>query len=373
MTPTAARAAPYAAAVLAVVAVTAVLAPVHESVSHTTVALALLVAVLFVAAWRGLGPALAAAVAGVTCFNFFFLPPLYTWAVEDSENWVALFAFLVTAVVAGQLSARARRRAEEAEGARREVERLYNELRDAFDRASRAEAARQAEELKSTLLDAVTHDLRTPLTSIKASVSILREPGSGVDDATRSELLEVIDEETDRLDRSVGSIVEIARVEAGDIGNRRQWTSIDEIVDEAVGRARRAARGQAVEVDVAPDLPAAHVDGRAVAEALYTLVENAAKYSPPDSTIRVRAREADGAIRVEVEDEGPGVALELRERVFEKFFRGAPRPGAPAPSGTGMGLAIARGIVEAHGGKIWIEDGAGGRGVRFVFTVPIGE
>lgn len=361
------RVAPYMVAVLAVGAVTAILAPFHDRITHTAVALALLLVVLFVATWRGLGPALAASVAGVLSFNYFFLPPLYTLDVADPENWVALAAFLVTAVVAGQLSARAKRRAEEAE-------RLYAELQDAFERASRAEALRQAEQMKSTLLDAVTHDLRTPLTSIKASVTILLEPGTSVDDATRVELLEVIDEETDRLDRSVGSIVEIARIEAGEMGLRRQWTPVDDILAEAAARARRTARGHTVEVEAAIDLPVVCVDGRAVAEAVYALVENATKYAPEASAVRVRARDGGGdTVRIEVEDEGPGVAPELRGRVFEKFFRGAPRPGEPAPSGTGMGLAIARGIVEAHGGRIWVEDGAGGRGARFVFTVPTGD
>jgi two-component system sensor histidine kinase KdpD len=361
------RVAPYAVAVLAVGTVTALLAPFHDRISHTAVALALLLVVLFVATWRGLGPALAASVAGVLSFNYFFIEPLYTLDVAEPENWAALAAFLVTAVVAGQLSARARRRAEEAE-------RLYAELQDAFERASRAEALRQAEQMKSTLIDAVTHDLRTPLTSIKASVTILLEPGTSVDDATRSELLEVIDEETDRLDRSVGSIVDIARIEAGEMGVRRQWTPVDDILSEAAARARRAARDHTVEVHAEADLPVVRVDGRAVAEAVYVLVENATKYAPAGSAIHIRARDGGGGtIRVEVEDEGPGVAADMRERVFEKFFRGAPRPGGPSPSGTGRGLAIARGIVEAHGGRIWVEDGAGGRGARFVFTVPIGD
>ncbi len=360
---------PYTIAIAVVGAVAAALAPFHERLSLTTVALALLLVVLFVAAWRGMGPALAAALAGGFCFNLLFLPPLYTLSISNPQNWVALGAFLVVAVTAGQLSARARRRAEEAERGRVEIERLYTELRDAFERASRAEALRQAEQMKSTLLDAVTHDLRTPLTSIKASVTTLLEDDAGLDSGTQHELLEVIDEEADRLNRSVGSLVEIARIEAGQMELRRQWTSVDEIVTEAISRAARAARGRRIEVDTGAELPVVRADGRAVAEALYTIVENAARYSPEGTQIHVSARETgDGEVRFEVEDEGPGIAPELRERVFEKFFRGG-----AAPSGTGMGLAIARGIVEAHGGRIWIEDGRDGRGARVAFTIPIGE
>jgi two-component system sensor histidine kinase KdpD len=368
------RAAPYAVAVLGVAAVTALLAPINDRVSSTTVALALLLVVLFVAAWRGMGPALAASAAGMLAFNFFFLPPLRTFTVADPQNWVALAAFLVTAVTAGQLSVRARRRAEEAERGRLEIERLYTELRDAFDRASRAEALRQAEQLKVTLLDAVTHDLRTPLTSIKASVTTLLEDDAPLEDDARRELLEVIDEETDRLNRAIGGLVEIARIEAGAVEFRRRWTAVEEILDEVGARAARIARDRPVDVTPPGELPAIRVDGRAVAEALYLLVENAAKYAPRGTPVRVSAHDTGaGEIRFEVDDEGPGVPPELRDRVFEKFFRGPAAAGAPAASGTGMGLAIARGIVEAHGGRIWIEAGPGGRGARVAFTVPVGE
>ena len=163
-----ARQAGYVVAVAGIGAVTFALRLVGESINSTTVALAMLLVVLFVAARWGARPAIVGAVLGVLCFNFFFLRPLHTLTVADPDNWVALIAFLVTAVTAGQLSARVNRRAEEAEAGRREIERLYDELRSAFERASHAEALRESERLKSALLDAVTHDLRTPLTSIKA-------------------------------------------------------------------------------------------------------------------------------------------------------------------------------------------------------------
>ena len=155
-------------------------------VNATTVALALLLVVLLVATWYGARPAVAASLLGVLCFNHYFLPPFGTLAIAAPDNWIALIAFLVTAITVGQLSARAERRAEEADAGRREIERLYEELRSAFERASHAEALKQSEKLKSALLDAVTHDIRTPLTSIKASVSTLLEELRGTRRSVRS-------------------------------------------------------------------------------------------------------------------------------------------------------------------------------------------
>jgi two-component system sensor histidine kinase KdpD len=138
---------------LGIAVVTAVLAPFHERLSSTTVALALLLIVLFAATGWGSRPALLAALLGVVCFNYFFLQPVYTFTIDDPQNWVALVAFLITAIVAGELSARAKRRAEEAEAGRREIERLYNEYKVAAERARQAEVFEQSERLKSALLD----------------------------------------------------------------------------------------------------------------------------------------------------------------------------------------------------------------------------
>src|SRR6185369_7007924 len=352
------RASGYLAAVLAVSLATAALRLFREHINPTTVALALLLVVLFVATRFGSRPAVLASMAGVVYFNFFFLPPVGTLTIADPENWIALAAFLITAVTAGELSARARRRTEESEAGRREIERLYSELRDAFERASEAEALRRSERLKSALLDAVTHDIRTPLTSIKASVTTLlnelranRTDHAVLDAEGRREMLEVIDEEADRLNRFVEGLVELARLEAGEFELRRRWGTVDEIVMTALERAKPLTRRHRVEVWIDKEMPAVRVDAKAVAEVVFALVDNAAKYSPAGSRIKVRARQIDEMMRLTVEDQGPGVAPNLRERVFDKFFR-AMRDGSAGaqPAGTGMGLAIARGIVEAHGG-----------------------
>ena len=375
----------YFVALSGTLAVTGALKLFGNHINSTTVALALLLFVLFVAAVWGSRPAILASLIGVVCLNFFFLPPVGTFNINAPDNWVALFAFLVTAMTAGQLSARARRRALEADDARREVERLYKELQESFERSSYAQALKQSERLKSALLDAVTHDLRTPLTSIKASVTTLldelqtktdTEEALMLGDEGRQEMLEVIDEEADRLNRFIEGLVELARIEAGEMRLRRRWGAIDEIIAAALERAAPLTRKHRIEVWLEDELPIVRVDARAVSEVIYTLVDNARKYSPVGTSIRLAAKHLDEqTIQLSVEDEGSGVPMELRERVFDKFFR-AMRDGDSGknqPSGTGIGLSIAQGIVEAHGGHIRIEDGAGGRGARVVFTLPIGD
>src|ERR1700730_12291682 len=381
MRPALHRAGGYFAAVLAIGAATFALELFRSHLNPTTVARALLLAILFVATRFGSRPAVLSSIAAVFCFNFFFLPPVGKLTIADPDNWIALAVFLITAVTTGELSARARRRAEEAEAGRREIERLYTELRDAFERASEAEALRRSERVKSARLDAVTHDIRTPLTSIKASVTTLldeslaskREEGL-LDAEGRREMLEVIDEEADRLNRFVESLVALARIEAGQLELRRRWGTIDEIVTAALDRAEPLTRRHKIGVSIEKDLPVVRVDAKAVAEVVFTLVDNATKYSPAATTIKVNANQFDDAtLRLTVEDEGPGIPAELRERVFDKFFRAMhANPGTARP-GMGMGLAIARGIVEAHGGRIWIETANATGGTRVALTLPLGD
>ena len=375
----------YAVGAASVAAVTVVLRALGTHVNPTTVSLALLLVVLFVATRWGSTPASTTAVLAMFCFNFFFLPPLGSLTIAAADNWIALSAFLITAITAGQLSVRAKRRAEEAEAGRKEIERLYAELRDAFERASHAEALRQSEKLKSALLDAVTHDLRTPLASIKASITTLldevkarneSERVVALDAESRVEMMEVIDEESDRLNRFIGGLIDLARIEAGEFQLRRKWGTVEEIISAALARAESLTRLRNLRVDIEPELPVVRVDERAVSEVVYTLVDNAAKYSPANTDISISAQRAgDGMIMMAVEDNGPGIPVELRARVFDKFFR-AIRDGdvtGHQPSGNGMGLAIAKGIIEAHQGKIWVESKTNGHGARVVFTVPIGD
>ena len=375
----------YALSMLGMAAMVALLLALRGRLNQSTIALALLLIILFTATWRGSRPALVNAVFGAVCFNFFFLPPYGTLTIADPQNWAALSAFAITAVTAGWLSAYAKRRAEEAESRQAEIERLYEELQASFQLASRAEALRQSERLKSALLDAVTHDIRTPLTSIKASVTTLLDEQEGstyeglpltLDAETRREMLEVINEESDRLNRFVEGLIELARIEAGEMQLRRRWSSVEEIVTTALARAAPLTRQHQIHIDSEKDLPVIRVDSRAVSEVIYTLIDNAAKYAPGGTLIRISAQRADDVtLLFAVEDEGPGIPPPLRERVFDKFFRAISDgdTGGQRPAGTGMGLAIAKGIVEAHDGRIRVADATQGRGARFEFTLPIGD
>jgi len=202
------------------------------------------------------------------------------------------------------------------------------------------------------------------------------EPPVKLDAESRVEMMEVIDEESDRLNRFISGLIELARIEAGELQLRRSWGAVDEIISAALLRAESITRDHRVELEVEQELPGVRVDERAVSEVVYTLIENAAKYSPKGSAIRVTARRAgDELIEMGIEDEGPGIPIDLRDRVFDKFFR-ATRDGdvrSRQPTGTGMGLAIAKGLVEAHEGRIWIESGRNGKGTRVLFTLPTGD
>lgn len=371
----------YLLAVLSVGASTGLLIPLRGRINSTTIGFAFLLVVLFTAIFRGSKPALLAAVLGVLSYNFFFLPPFHTFTIADPQNWIALTAFFVTALAVGQLSARAKERAIQAEAGRIRIKHLYEELQQAFDRASETEALKRSERLKSALLDAVTHDIRTPLTSIKASATLLledREAKEQIEKLSPDEqeaMLRVITHGTDRLDRFIEGIVDLARIEAGEINLHRNWGAVDDIIDAALARADPLTGRHRINISIQEELPVVRVDARAVTEVIYILIDNASKYSPTDSQITIEARRvADDVVEIAVEDEGSGIPPDLRERVFERFYRGG-RNGAASEraGGIGIGLAIAKGIVEAHGGKIWIADGKSTRGTRVVFTVPVGD
>ncbi len=366
----------YVVAVVSVFLVIALLLPFRSHLNSTAVSLALLLVVLFVATIFGSRPAFLASVLGVLCFNFFFLPPIYTFTIADPQNWVAFTAFLITALTAGQLSSYARRRAEESEQRRKEIERLYCELQTAFEQASQTEALRRSEKLKSSLLDAVTHDLRTPLTSIKASVTTLIDDQKEkiLDDGGREEFLEIINEETDRLNEFIEGMVGIAKIQANALHLRKSWSAIEEIINNAINRARIRLDSYNILIELERDLPLVCVDANSVSEVIFTLLDNAAKYSAKASNIRITARRSENeTIEVAVEDEGRGIADDMREKVFDKFFRAGENDIHTTGSGLGLGLSIARGIIESQGGKILIEDGRDGFVTRVAFQIPIGD
>ena len=336
----------------------------------------LLVTVVIIARFRGTGPALLAAALSAAGLSYYFLPP-FGFEIEQPQDWVAFITFVVAAVVAGELASRAERRTAEAQQGRLEIERLYRQLQAAFDRASEAEAARRSEQLKAALLDALTHNLRTPLTSIKAAVTALIgasdwTPQSELSSEGRRELLMVIDEESDRLNRFIEGLSSADRRDVSQSPTLRR-ERLDGIVNAAIARADNLTRDHRVSVSLDDSLPALSVDPASIVEVLYTLIDNASKYSPPATRINVTASVADDHfVRVSVADEGPGVAPELRERVFENFFRIPGRePSDPRRVGVGLGLPIARRLVEAQGGRILIESPATGHGTAVVLMLPL--
>jgi len=356
-----------------------ILLPFRDQINSTPIALTFLLVVLFTAVMYGSRPAIVMSIASMLCFNFFFLPPYHTLTIADPQNWIALCAFLITSLIAGELSARAKRRAEESEKKQKEIERLYLELQEMFKKVTQAEALKQSEQLKSALLDAVTHDLRTPLTSMKAAVTTLlagNEPGStfALDEEGRREMLEVINTEIDRLNHHLEGLIGIAKLEAGAMQPQRTWSNIEEIVSISLTRAAGITSLNRIQMEFDENLPPVRVDEKAIAEVLYLLLENAAKYSPVGSEISVMVRKTnENFLKVSIEDQGAGIPAELQDKVFDKFFRFAPADATsrPRPAGLGMGLAIARGIVEAHAGRIWIEDTSGSKGTRVSFTIPL--
>jgi len=361
---------------LIIAAAVAVMAPLAGEVHPTTVALLLLLVILLIATAFGSRYALTASMAAALGFNFFFLPPHFTLHIADTENWVAFAAFVVTALVAGQLSTYAKRQAAESEKRRQKIEGLYEELQSAFEQASEAEALRRSEKLKSSLLDAITHDLRTPLTSIKASATTLLESKKEalLDQEGEVELLEIIDEESDRLNGFIEGIVGLAQIESNAMHLRRSWTTVQDLFNTAVSRAGSALDLNYILMEIDRELPSVFVDARSISEVLFLLLDNAAKYSPKGSKIKLAAHQpTDGMIQISVEDEGKGIPADAREKIFQKFVRLEESAGPTSLAGMGLGLAIAKGVVESQGGTIHVDNGSNGYVTRFIVDLPIEE
>jgi two-component system, OmpR family, sensor histidine kinase KdpD len=445
-------------------------------VNETTAGFAYLLAILFIAARWGLVESITASITAVLEYNFFFLPPIGKFTIADPQNWVALFAFLATAITASHFSRKAKMRAMEATDRQKEMETLYafsrsillihpsqpvakqlamqiaqtfsasaialydresdqtfhsgpEDFRDPDDRlrkaavqgtffrdeaarsvitsvrlgaqpigslglrgldlsdsalqglanlvaiglernraqasASRAEAARQSDELKSTLLDALAHEFKTPLTSIKAASTALLS-SDGLEPAQRRELLSVVDEEADRLSILVTEAIQMARIEAGRVHLRRDHQDVPALIESVLEKLKPRTEERAIQVRISSPIPPIWVDRELIEVALRQLIDNALKYSPPDTPVRVAAEAESGRVIVSVADSGPGIPEAEQTRIFEKFYRADAARHVP---GAGLGLVIAREIIHANGGEIWVESKPG-EGSIFRFSVP---
>ena len=241
-----------------------------------------------------------------------------------------------------------------------ESTRLATEATEARDRAERSQ-------LQAALLQSVTHDLRTPLASIIASVTSMLDPDARLRPDARNVLLETIKDEAERLDRLVGNLLDLSRLRAGALTPSKRPTAMDEMIEGVLARLAPVLERHRLNVVLREDLPDVPVDVVQIDQALTNILENAAKYSPPGSQISVSAARWEDAVQVRIADQGTGIDPELRRQVFEPFFRTD-----GAVSGSGLGLAIANAVVVAHGGTIWIEDAPGG-GTAVVFRLPVRE
>ena len=286
-----------------------------------------LFAVLPVAALWGLRYAVPVSIVSMLAFNWFFLPPTHTFQLRDSENWVALAVYLVTAVSVSALATRQRRLARE-------------------------DAA------KTAVLRSVSHDLRSPITAILTASEVAR---GDVSTAERDELLDSIRLQAHRLDRLVANLLDLSRLEAGAAAPDVEVWPVDGLVARALDAI--GAKGDAIDVVLPAEPPTVEVDATQLERVLVNLFENALRFS---KSVAVSVAEANGEVVVRVVDDGPGVVREEQEAIFEPFSRGSNVNGG---RGSGLGLAIARGFLEVNGGRLWVES-VPGHGSTFAFALP---
>lgn len=444
-------------------------------VNPTTVALTLLLLVLVLAAEWGLRYAIVVSIAAAACYNFFFLPLLDTFTIADTQNWLALFAFLATAIIASRLSQQVRDEADEARSRQMELDTLFRLSREllqsdsfasllsslpatvvgitgarsgylylmegerlyqtggssvsdvefphltklseslmrpqregeelqiplhsgvrpkglfvlhlsqltpatadaigglismALDRAqalenlARGEAVKESERLRTLMIDSITHELRTPLTSIKGAVTTLLAGGLNVADS--GEMLSIIDEESDRLNRLVSEAVEMARLDTRQIQMNKKQVNVHLMVEETLEEFTGLHLHHPIQVEI-PETLSVVADPVFLEKVFANLIENAAKYSAEGTPIQISAESEGQSISIHVADRGIGIEPAEQSLVFERFYRAKSHAGIT--SGTGMGLAISRAIVEAHGGEISVTSQPG-KGSVFTLRLP---
>jgi K+-sensing histidine kinase KdpD len=347
----------WAAWLLALAALTGAMAAVRPALDKAHVALAYLLLVLAASTRGTRARGFAIALLAFLSFNAVFIPPYGTLAIHDRRDWLVLFTFLTVAAVATHLLYRARSEAGEARRRADEVGRLSVE-------AARARALAEADRLKDALIASVSHDLRTPLTTIKALAHDLADTGD--------ERAVTIEEEADRLNRFVADLLDLSRLTAGELRVTPELVAAEDLVGAALQRVSGSMGEREVRAELHPDEPLllGTMDFVQSLRVLVNLLENAHKYAPPGTAIELSAARDGERLVFRVADRGPGVPEDERERIFQPFYR---RPHVePDAGGAGLGLSISRRLAEAQGGSLSVEPRPGG-GSCFVFTLPAAE
>jgi K+-sensing histidine kinase KdpD len=331
---------------LAVVLVcTAISIPLRSHLALSTFAMLYLLGVIGVSMKCRRGAALLNALLSVTAFYYFCVPFHDSFVLEDSNYLITLAVMLIAALVISTLTFRIRAQAED----------VIN-----------AEIAIKTEQMRNSLLRAVSHDIKTPLASIYGAATSLLEEGARLDEEQRQELIENIAVESERLNRVVNNLLEMTRLDAG-VELHRDWYPLEEIIGAAMNRVDKLLRGRTVTTDIPADLPLIRVDEVLVEEVFTNILENASKYTASGTPVEISAVESGDKVIVMVRDAGTGFPPGDEERVFEKFFRG----NTHGVRGAGLGLAICRAIVQLHEGRIMAANRPGG-GAVVTIELPIG-
>jgi K+-sensing histidine kinase KdpD len=340
---------PYLKSALAVLVVGALAHLLTRFVPLPHVSVLFLAAVITSAALWGLGPSLLAAVLGVAGGSFFFYTPIYSFHVANPQDFADLTVFVVVAVLTSRLADGVRRQAREIAEARVRV---------------RDEALREA------LLNSVSHDLQTPLASILGSATVLETLEERAGPQVRRELAATIREEAERLASYIGNVLDLSRIRGGHVSPRLEVVELADIVNGALRRKERPLAGRELRLELPAGLPMLRLDLFLMEHAVANVLDNAAKFSPPGSTVEIRARASQTEVCLEIADSGQGIRAEDLPRVFDAFYRGRQADGRPS-AGSGLGLAICRAFVEANGGRVGVTSDGEGRGARVEIRLPL--
>ena len=312
----------------------------ERALSSADIVMIYLLAVVISAYQLGRGPSVFGAALSVVAYNFFFISPRHTLAVDDLRDLVTFATLFAVGIVVSTLADRLRR--EEAAGLRR-----------------------RADEIRAALLSSVSHDLRTPLATITGAATAILDHGDKLADVDKAELLASIRDEAARMERLVGNLLEMSRLSAGPIALRREMVPVEELVGDALGRIEPQLGARVVATPSHVGELLVEGDPVLLAQLLFNLLENAARHTPDGTSIEIEAGSSAEGVRISVVDSGPGLPAGDTENLFHPFVRGAGARGA----GTGLGLAICRGIARAHGGELWAERAHNG-GAAFTLLLP---